>query len=99
MHKEKWVYQNRPIEPDEYPWALFIESDYLTSKRADTIELTFTLYSEKIDNVTHSVVFESGHRKPTDHIRLVCGYLAEYSTVTKYDVDHITNAVLDAMLH
>ena len=99
MRKEKWLYQHRPLEQGEYPWAILIDIDYLTSKRADTIELSFSIYSEKIDNPTHSVTFEGGHKKPTEYVRLVTGYLAEYSTVTEYDVDQITNAVLDAMLH
>ena len=99
MHKEKWVYQERLLEPGEYPWAILIDVDYLTNKRADTIELSFTIVSEKIDNATHSISFEAGHKKPTEYVRLVTGYLAEYSNVYEYDIDHITNAILDAMIH
>ena len=99
MHKEKWVYQNRLLEEGEYPWALLIDVDYLTNKRADTIELAFTLYLENIDNNTHSVYFEAGHKRPTEYLGIVVGHLSEYSTVTQYDIDHILDAILNAMLY
>ena len=99
MHKEKWLYQDRILESEEYPWAILIDVDYLTNKRAETIELSFTIFSEKIDNNTHSVYFEGGHKKPTEYVGLVVGHLAEYSTVYESDIDHITNGILDAMIH
>lgn len=99
MHKEKWLYQHRPLAQGEYPWAILIDADYLTAKRSETIDLSFSIYSEKIDNQTHSVSFEGGHKMPSEYVRLVTGYLAQYSTVTETDVDQITAGILDAMLH
>lgn len=99
MHKEKWIYQHRPLEQGEYPWAMLIESEYLSSKRSETIELSFSIYSEKIDNATHSVTIDAGHKKPSEYVRFVIGYLAEYSMVTETDIDQITSAILDSMLH
>lgn len=99
MHKEKWVYQTRLLAPDEYPWALLIDVDYVANNRAETMELAFTLYSENIQNSTHSIYIEGGHKRPTEYVSLVVGHLGDYSTVYEEDINHLTNAILDAMIH
>lgn len=99
MHKEKWVYQRRIVEQGEYPWAVLIDIDYQISNRRETIELAFTIFSEKIENATHSKFIEAGHMEhASDYVRLLVSHLAEYSTVCEYDVDQLTNAIFDAIL-
>lgn len=66
MIKDYWVYQDRQNELHQ--WAIYIVKEY-DKYKPESVSIDYTLYSEDIDNATHS------KSKVNVHYNTVSGYV------------------------
>lgn len=94
MIKDYWVYQQRQ---NESQWALYIVKEY-DRRKPDATCLDFTLYSENIDNATHSI------SKVGLHFNTVSGYvdellshIAEISSIEAQDKEQLEREIFNIL--
>ncbi len=92
--KDYWVYQERQ---NDNQWALYIVKEY-DRRKPDATTLDYTLYSENIDNATHST------SKIDLHYDTVSGYvdellsaIAEISSITTQDKLQLERSILSIL--
>lgn len=97
--RDYWVYQERQADEGENQWALYIVKEY-DRRKPDATVLDYTLYSEDIDNATHSL------SKVGLHYDTVSGYvdellsqIIEFSAVTAQDKRQLERSILDILMH
>lgn len=94
MIKDYWIYQERQNKDQ---WALYIVKEY-DRRKPDATCLDFTLYSENIDNATHSI------SKVGLHFNTVSGYvdellshIAEISSIEAQDKEQLEREIFNIL--
>lgn len=94
MIKDFWVYQERQNDDQ---WALYIVKEY-DRRKPDATSLDFTLYSESIDNATHSISRIGLHYDTVSgYVDELLSYIAEFSSIEARDKDQLERAILDIL--
>ena len=91
MIRDYWVYQKRQSATNQ--WALYIVKEFRRGKPA-SVRLDFTVYSEDIDNATHSFMLNGLHYSSVSGYvdALVCEML-EYTEITATDKDQLEESI------
>lgn len=94
--RDYWVYQNRDTVT---PWAIYVVKEY-DKRKPDATVLDYTIYSENIDNATHSKSFVGLHHDSVSgYVSDILNELVEISEVHSQDKTQleieITRILLD----
>lgn len=90
--RDYWVYQERQNEHAQ--WALYIVKEF-DRKKPDATVLDYTLYSESIDNATHSLSKVGLHYDTvSDYVDELLSQISDFSGVTAQDKQQLEREIL-----
>lgn len=96
MFREYWIYQNRQSDDQ---WAIYVGKNHSREKPHDT-QLTYTIYSDSIDNATRSITRTRVHYDTVGgYVDDILSTIAVFSAIEQQDKDQLERAILDILLH
>lgn len=92
--KDYWVYQKRDCAT---PWALYIVKEY-DKRKPDATSLDLTIYSEDIDEPTHSKSFVNiKHERVSGYVDDIVEKLSNFCHVYAQDYQQLQYAIEDIL--
>lgn len=93
--RDYWIYQNRPVAT---PWAINVFKTWEKGNH-DDYEIGFTVYSEDIDNPTHSKTVEGLRGNTTGYyVDEILSVLAEITAIDNSDKIQLEDNILDILI-
>lgn len=95
QYRDYWIYQNRRVA---IPWAINVFKTWEKGDH-DNYELGFTIYSENIDNPTHSKTVEGLRGNTTGYyVDEILAQLVEISDIDNEDKVQLEGNILDILI-
>ena len=92
--RDYWVYQERQSDAQ---WAIYFVKEF-DRRKPDATTLDYTLYSENIDNATHSLSRVGLHFDTVGgYVDELLSQLVEISEVDSQDKHQLEKAILDIL--
>lgn len=89
--RDYWVYQKKTANEFVSPWALYIVKEFDKRRGNEATFIDYTLYSEEIDNPTHSRSYVGLHHDTVSgYVDEILTSISEYMMVTASDKEQLT---------
>lgn len=94
--RDYWVYQKRDAPS---LWAIYIVKEF-DKRKLDSTVLDFTLYSEDIQNATHSKSFVGLHYDSvTGYVDRILAEISDFAAIEAADKDQLEKSITDILIH